>query len=40
MEKDMNKCTEALSVYTEIPQNGRSVEEVAKEAREYLELGI
>ena len=40
MEEDMNKCTKSLSVYSQLPQNGRSVDEVAKEARDYLELGI
>nr|CAG4636968.1 EOG090X051L [Ceriodaphnia reticulata] len=39
MEEDMNKCTKSLSIYSQLPKNGRSVDEVAKEAKEYLELG-
>nr|CAH0112481.1 unnamed protein product [Daphnia galeata] len=39
MEEDMNKCTKSLSVYYQLPSNGRSVEEISKEASEYLELG-
>lgn len=39
LEEDMNKCTKSLSIYSQLPQNGRSVDEVAKEAQEYLELG-
>ncbi|XP_032792755.1 sphingosine-1-phosphate lyase isoform X1 [Daphnia magna] len=39
MEEDMNKCTKSLGVYYQLPKKGRSVDEVAKEASEYLELG-
>ena len=39
LEEDMNKCTSSLEVYNQLPKNGRSVEEIAKEAREYLQLG-
>lgn len=39
MEEDMNKCTKSLSVYYQLPKNGRSVDEIAKEASEYLDLG-
>jgi len=39
MEEDMNKCTKSLGVYYELPSNGRSVEEITKEASEYLDLG-
>ena len=39
LEEDMNKCTSALEVYSKLPKSGRSIQEVAKEAREYLKLG-
>nr|CAG4647007.1 EOG090X051L [Megafenestra aurita] len=39
MEEDMNKATKTLSIYSQLPKDGRSVEEIAKEARHYLELG-
>lgn len=39
MEADMNKSTSALTVYSQLPESGRSVAEVSKEASEYLELG-
>ena len=39
LEEDMNKCTLSLEVYSKLPKSGRSIEEVAKEAREYLKLG-
>jgi hypothetical protein len=39
MEEDMNKCTKSLSVYYQLPSKGSSVEEITKEASEYLDLG-
>lgn len=40
LEHDMNKCTKSLTVYHELPMYGKSAEDVAKEARQYLELGL
>nr|CAG4641652.1 EOG090X051L [Eurycercus lamellatus] len=39
LEEDMNKCTLSLNVYNQLPKCSRSIEDVAKEARMYLELG-
>lgn len=39
LEHDMNKCTKSLTIYHELPLKGKSAEEVAKEAKQYLELG-
>lgn len=40
LEDDMNKHTSEMVVYSQLPKNGRSVEEVTKLAKEYLDLGI
>lgn len=39
LNEEMNKSTKSLSIYNQLPKEGRSVEEVAKEAKMYLELG-
>ena len=40
LEDDMNKHTTDMVVYSQLPKNGRSVEEVTKLAKTYLDLGI